>query len=148
MILRVPTLTEQRAIARALADSLAARAQQLAQQERRLQQNTNDASRSRELQGNMGEQSGGSKSDGAKSQSMSFSAAEKARQLARDQQQLGAKVDSLRQNAKELESRLRNANALDTALASRMRDIQKMLREAMTPRCRSSSKRSIAAAIV
>lgn len=133
VILRVPTLTEQRAIARALADSLAARAQQLAQQERRLQQNTNDASRSRELQGNMGEQSGGSKSDGAKSQSMSFSAAEKARQLARDQQQLGAKVDSLRQNAKELESRLRNANALDTALASRMRDIQKMLREAMTP---------------
>ena len=135
IVLRVPTLAEQRSMARSLADSLAARAAQLAQQERRLQQNTSDASRSRELKsGNANEpQSGGAKSDGSKSQSMSFTAAEKAKQLAKDQQQLGAKVDSLRMSAKDLESRLKNANALDTALASRMRDIQKMLRDAMTP---------------
>ncbi|MBL0891670.1 MAG: hypothetical protein IBJ19_13805, partial [Gemmatimonadaceae bacterium] len=135
IILRMPTLAEQRSMARALADSLAQRAAQLAQQERRLQQNTSDASRSRELQGSAAEQnpSAGAKSEGNKSQSMSFSAAEKAKQMAREQQQLGARVDSLRQSAQELESRLRNANALDTTLASRMRDIQKMLRDAMTP---------------
>ena len=135
IVLRMPTLAEQRSMARSLADSLAARAAQLAQQERRLQQNTSDASRSRELKGGNAneQQSGGAKSDGNKSQSMSFTAAEKAKQLAKDQQQLGAKVDSLRLSAKELESRLKNANALDTALASRMRDIQKMLRDAMTP---------------
>jgi hypothetical protein len=135
IVLRMPTLAEQRSMARSLADSLAARAMQLAQQERRLQQNTSDASRSRELKGGNAneQQSGGAKSDGNKSQSMSFTAAEKAKQLAKDQQQLGAKVDSLRMSAKELESRLKNANALDTALASRMRDIQKMLRDAMTP---------------
>ncbi len=137
VLLRVPSLTEQRAMARALADSLASRAQQLAQQEKRLQQNTDNAARNRDLKGGgkseEAQSNGNAKSDGGKSQSMSFSAAEKAKQLARDQQQLGAKVDSLRQNAKELESRLKNANALDTALASRMKDIQKLLRDAMTP---------------
>ncbi len=137
VLLRVPSLTEQRAMARALADSLAAQAQRLAQQERRLQQNTDNAARNRDLKGGgtseEAKANGTAKSEGGKSQSMSFSAAEKAKQLARDQQQLGAKVDSLRQNAKELESRLKNANALDTALASRMKDIQKLLRDAMTP---------------
>ena len=137
VLLRVPSLTEQRAMARALADSLAAQAQRLAQQEKRLQQNTDAAARNRDLKGGGTSEdakaNGTAKSEGGKSQSMSFSAAEKAKQLARDQQQLGAKVDSLRQNAKELESRLKNANALDTALASRMKDIQKMLRDAMTP---------------
>ena len=137
VLLRVPSLTEQRAMARALADSLAAQAQRLAQQERRLQQNTDNAARNRDLKGGgtseEAKANGTAKREGGKSQSMSFSAAEKAKQLARDQQQLGAKVDSLRQNAKELESRLKNANALDTALASRMKDIQKLLRDAMTP---------------
>jgi hypothetical protein len=137
VLLRVPSLTEQRAMARALADSLAAQAQRLAQQEKRLQQNTDAAARNRDLKSggtsDDAKANGNAKSEGGKSQSMSFSAAEKAKQLARDQQQLGAKVDSLRQNAKELESRLKNANALDTALASRMKDIQKMLRDAMTP---------------
>ena len=137
VLLRVPSLTEQRAMARALADSLASQAQRLAQQEKRLQQNTDAAARNRDLKGGGkpedAQANGNAKSDGGKSQSMSFSAAEKAKQLARDQQQLGAKVDSLRQNAKELESRLKNANALDTALASRMKDIQKLLRDAMTP---------------
>ncbi len=137
VLLRVPSLTEQRAMARSLADSLASQALRLAQQEKRLQQNTDNAARNRDLKGGgkpeEAQANGNAKSDGGKSQSMSFSAAEKAKQLARDQQQLGAKVDSLRQNAKELESRLKNANALDTALASRMKDIQKMLRDAMTP---------------
>jgi len=134
VILRVPTLSEQRAMARSLADSLAARALQMAQQEKRLQQNTADASRSRDLKGGGRgeEQPGGAKTDASKA-SMSFQAAEKARQLGREQQQMTAKIDSLRQSAKELENRLKSAGALDTALAGRMRDIQKMLRDAMTP---------------
>ena len=134
VILRVPTLSEQRSMARSLGDSLAARALQMAQQEKRLQQNTADASRSRDLKngGRGEEQPGGSKTDGNKG-SMSFQAAEKARELARQQQQMGAKIDSLRQNARELENRLKSANALDSSLSNRMRDIQKMLREAMTP---------------
>jgi len=134
VILRVPTLSEQRAMARSLADSLASRAQQMAQQEKRMQQNTADASRSRDLKNGSraDDQAGGPKADGSKA-SMSFKAAEQARQMAREQQQMGARIDSLRQSAKELENRLKSANALDTALSNRMRDIQKMLRDAMTP---------------
>ncbi len=136
VILRVPSLTEQRAMARALADSLASRASQMAQQEKRLQQNTEDASRSRELKagGNQAnsQTQGGAKQQGKEGQ-MSFSQAEKAKQLGRDQQQLGAKVDSLRNSAKELEDRLKSAGALDTALQARMRDVQRLLREAMSP---------------
>lgn len=136
VILRMPSLAEQRAMARDLADSLAARAAQLAKQEQRLQQNTADASRSRDLNGSGradASQPNSAKSDGNTSAQMSFAAAEKARQLSRDQQQLGARVDSLRQSARELETRLKNANALDTALASRMQEIQRLLREAMSP---------------
>ncbi len=136
VILRVPSLSEQRAMARDLADSLAARAAQMAQQEKRLQQNTADASRSRELKaggtGDKSQPNSAAKPPGSESK-MSFAAAEKAKQLGRDQQKLGAKVDSLRASAKELEERLKNAGALDTALQARMRDVQKMLRDAMTP---------------
>lgn len=132
VILRVPTVSEQRALARSLADSLVNRAQQMAAEEKRLQQNTADASRSRELQNSGKEESGGSKADGNKG-AMSFQAAEKARELARQQQQMMAKIDSLRQSTKDLENKLKSASALDTALANRMRDIQKMLRDAVTP---------------
>ncbi len=139
VILRVPSLTEQRSMVRSLADSLAARAAQVAAQEKKLAQNTADASRSRDLKN--GARADGAQSNGAtKSQaptgkegSMTFAAAEKAKQLARDQQQLGARVDSLRASAKDLENRLKSAGALDTALAARMRDVQKLLRDAMTP---------------
>ena len=133
VVLRVPSLMEQRALSRSLADSLAARAQQLAQQERRLAQNTSDAARNRELAGGSAEERDAAKGAKGDGKSLSFNAAERARQLARDQQQLGSRVDSLRQGAKDLESRLRNANALDTAMANRLKDIQRLLRDAMTP---------------
>lgn len=136
VVLRVPNLSEQRSMVRDLADSLANQAKQLAEQERRLQQNTSDASRNRELKsGNRndaGQSNGGAKSEAQKN-AMSFSAAEKSKQLVKDQKQLGARIDSLRRSAKDLENRLKSAGALDTALASRMRDVQRMLREAMTP---------------
>ncbi len=133
VVLRVPTLAEQRAIARALADSLAARALRLAQQERLLQRNTADASQNRELMDNAGEQSADGKSQGSKGRSISFAQAEKARGLARDQQELSSRVDSLRQDTRELEARLKSASALDTLLAARMAEVQKLLREALTP---------------
>lgn len=135
-VLRVPSLSEQREAARSLGDSLAARAAQLAAQEARLQRSTAEAARSRELAGSgrpdQNTQAGAQR-NGAQPGTMRFSAAERAKQLAREQQQLAARVDSLRQGARQLEQRLRGANAMDTTLASRMSDIQRMLRDAMTP---------------
>ncbi len=138
VVLRVPTLSEQRELARALADSLAARATRAAAAERALQQATANASRSRELQGG-GRPEGAQASGAARAQGepsrggMTFSAAERARQLAREQQQLGSRVDSMRQSARELEERLKSAGALDRDLQQRMADVQRLLREAMTP---------------
>lgn len=131
LVLRVPSLAEQRAMARSLGDSLAARARQLAQQERNLQLSTADASRNRELRS--AADANADKGSGKSNGKMSFNAAERTRQLARDQQQLGARIDSLRQSARDLESRLKSANGLDSALSRQMRDIQKLLRDAMTP---------------
>lgn len=137
LVLRVPSLAEQRSLARSLGDSLAAQAQRMASAEKKLQQSTSDASRQRDLKngGGTGEQSNGEKSDAAKSKesTMSFAAAERAKQVARDQRDLSAKIDSMRASAKEMEQRLKDAGALDTALANRMKEVQKMLRDAMTP---------------
>ncbi|MEP6779550.1 MAG: DUF4175 family protein, partial [Gemmatimonadaceae bacterium] len=138
LVLRVPSLSEQRTMARSLGDTLAAQAQRLAMAEKKLQQSTSEASKSRDLKsgGNsQGDKSAGeSKSEGAKKDgTMSFAAAERAKQVARDQRDLTAKLDSMRSSAKELEQRLKDAGALDTALSNRMKDVQKMLRDAMTP---------------
>ena len=140
LVLRVPSLSEQRTMARTLGDTLAAQAQRLATAEKKLQQSTADASRQRDMKSGgdpKGSQSNGgeTKSDGAKSQkgTMSFAAAERAKQVARDQRDLTAKLDSMRSSARELEQRLKDAGALDSALSNRMKEVQKLLRDAMTP---------------
>ncbi|MDQ6612358.1 MAG: hypothetical protein M3Y64_07990, partial [Gemmatimonadota bacterium] len=139
LVLRVPSLTEQRTMARSLGDTLAAQAQRLATAEKKLQQSTADATRQRDMKAGgdpKGAQSSGeSKSEGGKAKegTMSFAAAERAKQVARDQRDLTAKLDSMRSSAKELEQRLKDAGALDTALSNRMKDVQKLLHDAMTP---------------
>ncbi len=133
-VLRVPSLSEQRGLARDLADSLASRARQMAAEERQLQQRTSDVAGSRDMQGNTN--SSGSSGDSraaAQKNAMSYAAAERAKELGRQQQEMGSRVDSLRRQTQDLEDRLRNAGALDSAMQNRMRDIQRMLREAMTP---------------
>ncbi len=132
-VLRVPSLSEQRSLARDLADSIASRASQMAEAERQLHQQTVDASRSREMQGSAGNsKAGDSKSQGQKN-ALSHAAAERAKELGRQQQAMGEKIDSLRRQTQDLEDRLKNAGALDSAMHNRMRDIQRMLRDAMTP---------------
>ena len=139
LVLRVPSLTEQRTMARSLGDSLVAKAQRLATAEKKLPQSSTDASKQRDMKsgGNSQPPKPGSdtKSDASKAKegTMSFAAAERAKQVARDQRDLTAKLDSMRSSAKELEQRLKDAGALDTALANRMKDVQKLLRDAMTP---------------
>lgn len=138
LVLRVPSLSEQRSMARSLGDSLSAQAQRLATAQKKLEQTTNDASRQRDLkngESSQGAQSSGNDKPGAKAKdgTMSFAAAERAKQVARDQRNLAQRLDSMKASAKELEQRLRDAGALDTALANRMRDVQKLLAEAMTP---------------
>ena len=136
LLLRVPTLEERRAIARAAADSAASNATATARAQQALEQRTEEAARDRGQRnqaqsgrnGETNESSAQSKSD----QTMSYDAAEKARAVAKDQQALVDRVKNLQQSARQLEQQLKAAGALDTALARQLHDAQQLLRDALT----------------
>jgi hypothetical protein len=120
LVLRVPGGVEMRAAARRAADSAVAGASSAAAAARSLAERTGDAARSRDA--------GGSGAKGA-----NFQAAERARGLATEQRQLGARVADVREQAAALERRLRQSGALDSSLARQLADVQRLLREALTP---------------
>ena len=141
LVLRIPTLEERRSLARTAGDSLVERARELAQSQRSLSQRTDDASRERADRSATGsrtdrsERSGAQGATGAedKAKAMSFQAAEKAAGIAKEQRALADKTQELRKAAQALEQQLRAAGALDSALARQLRDVQQLLKEAMTP---------------
>lgn len=141
LVFRIPTLEERRTLARSAGDSLAERARELAQSQRSLSQRTNDASRERADRSATGsrtdrsERSGAQGASGAedKAKAMSFQSAEKAAGIAKEQRALADKTQELRKAAQALEQQLRAAGALDSALARQLRDVQQLLKEAMTP---------------
>jgi len=130
IVLRVPGTAELRASARAAADSAVSRASSTAAAQRDLQRRTDEAARARELASGRGQQSA---TAGGENKSMSYQTAERARGLAQEQRALSQKVEALRQEAKSLERQLKQAGALDQDLAQRMADVQRLLRDALTP---------------
>jgi hypothetical protein len=125
LILRVPANEEQRAAARAAGDSAAARAEAAAKAQAGLQQRTTDAARAAQS---------ASQANGAKpGDPMKYEAAQQAKNLAGEQKDMAARVQQLQQASKALEDRLRAAGALDTNLSAKLREAQKLLREALTP---------------
>ena len=120
LILRRAGVTERREQARATADSVAAGAASLARQQQQLAQQTSDAARN-------------AKAGGESGQPMTFDAREKAAQMAQQQRALQQQAQQLQQQAKQLTDQLRGAGALDSALAGRLAEAQKMMQEAMSP---------------
>jgi hypothetical protein len=132
LVLRVPTLAERREMARALADSTAARAVAAAKSQRQLERRTEDAARARgrrEQRAANGRDRNGSQQE----RSMDFAAAEQAEALAKEQRELAQQVEKLREDARALEKQLREAGALDTSLTRQLREAQQLLKEALTP---------------
>jgi hypothetical protein len=127
LVLRVPSLRERREIARALADSAVARAQDAARDQKELERRTGEAARSRT------DRAQSATPDEREAPEMSFENAERNRALAREQQELRDRVQQLQRDAKSLEEQLRAANALDTALARQLQEVQRQLAEALTP---------------
>jgi len=115
VVIRLPTLSDQREAIRNAADSAVARAAATAAAQRQLQQRTEQAARQR------------SEKD------MSFESAEQARALAREQRELADRMERLQSAAKQLENQLREAGALDSALQKQLEEAQKLLRDALTP---------------
>ncbi len=118
LVLRLPSASEQRDVARATADSVVAKALAAANAQRQLNQRTQDAARARER-------------DQAKN--MSYEASEQAKQFANEQRQLADRMQQVQQAAKDLEKQLGQAGALDSSLQNRLREAQRLMREALTP---------------
>jgi len=120
LVLRRAGVSERREQARATADSVAAGAASLARQQQALAQQTSDAARS-------------AKAGGENGQPMSFDAREKAARMAQQQRALQQQAQQLQQQAKQLTDQLKGAGALDSALAGRLAEAQKMMQDAMAP---------------
>ena len=120
LVLRRAGVSERREQARATADSVAAGATALAKQQQQLAQQTTDAART-------------AKAGGENGQPMSFDAREKASQMAQQQRALQQQAQQLQQQAKQLEDQLKGAGALDSALAGKLAEAQRMMQEAMSP---------------
>ena len=120
LVLRRAGVSERREQARATADSVAAGAASLARQQQQLAQQTSDAARN-------------ARAGGENGQPMTFDAREKAAQMAQQQRALQQQAQQLQQQAKQLTDQLKGAGALDSALAGRLADAQRMMQEAMSP---------------
>ncbi len=128
LVLRLPSLSEQRDAVRAAADSTVAKAMATANAQKQLNQRTADAARARQR-----EQPKAGKDGKDGKDAMSYEASEQAKQFAKEQRQLADRMQQLQQAAKDLEKQLKQAGALDSSLQERLREAQKLLREALTP---------------
>ena len=136
LVLRVPSLSEQRELARTLADSTVARLTAAAKSERDLAQRTDEAARSRaDRTSTRSSSSDWSSSDAAASQprSMSYQSAEQAKTLAEEQRDLQQRVQQAQRDAAALRDQLRAAGVLDSSLTQQLRDVQRLLQDALTP---------------
>jgi hypothetical protein len=131
LVLRVPSLTEQRELARAMGDSLAARATRAAAEQKQLAQRTDEAAKSRDRSSTSEGKS--SESNGGEKAAMSYRAAEQAKALASHQQKLQEPVKSLQKDAQALGKQLQAAGALDSSLSRQLAEAQQMLAQALTP---------------
>jgi hypothetical protein len=123
LVLRFPTLAEQRDAARAAADSAVDKALSAANAQKQLNQRTSDAARA---QAREAEKKGADNT-------MSYEASEQAKQFAKEQRQLADRMQQVQQAARDLEKQLGEAGALDSALQERLREAQRLMREALTP---------------
>ena len=124
LVIRIPTLAESRAIARALGDSAAERTAATANAARELAQRTAEAARDR-----------GERTDAEHSgpRSMDYTSAERAAALAKSQEQLTQQVRNAQEDAARLEKALRDAGALDSTLQRQLADARQLLADAITP---------------
>lgn len=123
LVLRLPSASDQRDAARAAADSAVAKALAAANAQRQLNQRTQDAARA---QAREAEKKG-------KDAPMSFEASEQAKRFAKEQRDLADRMQQVQNAAKQLEKQLKDAGALDSTLQNRLREAQRLMREALTP---------------
>jgi hypothetical protein len=135
LVLTVPTMEERRTMARGAGDTAVREARSAAEAQRSLARRTEEAARER---GRRGQSQSSNESAGAmpragETPAMNYQQSEQARSIAKDQQAVAERMEALRKAAEALEQQLRQAGALDSSLARQLRDVQQLLREALTP---------------
>jgi hypothetical protein len=140
LLLKIPTMEERRAIARASADSAVSQARAMAQAQKSLEQRTSDAQREGK-QRNANQEGASSSASADKKDAMSYDAAEKAKAVAKDQRALAEDVKKLQDVAAALERQLKQAGALDSSLARQLQEAQALLRDALTPELLAQMKK-------
>ena len=129
LVVRIPSLSEQRELARTMGDSLSSHAAQTAAEQKQLEQRTQEASQSRDRTSTSDGKSQGTGDKAA----MSYRSAEQAKALASQQQKLQEQVKSLQKDAQALAKQLQAAGALDSSLSQQLAEAQRMLAQALTP---------------
>ena len=130
LIIRVPTASERRELARSLGDSAVAAASTAVARQKDLERRTGDAAKSRGQRQARGQTE---PRGTAKSSPLTYESTQQARAILKEQQGLAEKVNELRKNAAALEQQLKMAGALDSALARQLAETQSLLRDALTP---------------
>jgi hypothetical protein len=135
LVLTVPTMEERRAMARGAGDSAVRDARSAAEAQRSLARRTEEAARERGQRGQSrsSNESAAAMPRAGETPAMSYEQSEHARSIAKDQQAVAERMEALRKSAAALEQQLRQAGALDSSLARQLRDVQQLLREALTP---------------
>jgi hypothetical protein len=126
--LRLPSMEEVRAAARAAARDVAAAADSVAAAQRELADRTRDLAQERTRDAaTSGRQPGG------QAGTLPFQATQRAEEIARQQAAMAERVAELARAVEEIRRAAEAAGVNDTAFQNRLREVQQMLERALTP---------------
>jgi len=130
LALRLPSMEELRAAARAAARDVASRADSLSAAQQDLSERTRDLAqeRNRDASG-----SGVTRQPGGQAGTLPFQATERAEEIARQQAAMAERVAELARAVDEIARAAEAAGVNDTAFQNRLREVQDMLQRALTP---------------
>ncbi len=129
--LRLPSMEELRAQARAAARAVVGAADSVSAAQRELSDRTRDLAqeRSRDPDGRTGGRADGRNQSGT----MSFQATQRAEDIARDQAAMSQRVRELAEAVEEIARAAKAAGVDDSAFQDRLREVQELLQRALTP---------------
>ncbi|HEY3280414.1 MAG TPA: hypothetical protein VGJ83_07855 [Gemmatimonadales bacterium] len=126
--LRLPSMEELRAEARAAARAVAGSADSVAAAQRELSERTRDLAQERTR-----DAGAGSRQPGNQAGTLPFQAQQRAEEIARQQAAMSERVAELARAVEEIARAAHAAGVDDTAFQNRLREVQQLLERALTP---------------
>jgi len=128
LALRLPSMEELRAAARAAARDVAGAADSISTAQRELSDRTRDLAQERSR-----DNAAGSRAPGGQAGTLPFQATQRAEEIARQQAAMAERVAELARTVEEIARAAHAAGVDDTAFQNRLREVQQMLERALTP---------------